>query len=218
MRIRIASKFSNDWNKAQDLVNEKYKRTFGADVLPNPDYFVVCVLPSEESDSDTQIVACAGLTLTSTAPLFSEQYLDEPIEQLISRLEGKSVSRNAIVEIGSLASRKNEIGIELVEILSIIIWCLGKRYVLCTATKQLRRILSSLNLLFEPIQLSDYQRLGENVKEKWGKYYDKQPATGYMNVCKNSYSLFSNHAGRSNLNVEVNLKKREMEEQYCEVH
>lgn len=129
MKIRIVPKSSNDWSKALNLVREKYKRTFGADVLPNPDYFVVCVLPSEVSDGDTQIVACAGLTFSSTAPLFSEQYLDEPIERLISRLEGKSVSRNAIVEVGSLASLKHNIGTELVKVLPILIWCLGKQYI-----------------------------------------------------------------------------------------
>ncbi|KYC40901.1 hypothetical protein WA1_25115 [Scytonema hofmannii PCC 7110] len=205
MKIKIVTRNSKDWNKALNLVTQKYKHTFGADVLPNPDYFVVCVLSSEFSDRDTQIVACAGMTFSSKASFFSEQYLDEPIERIVSRFEGKTVSRNKIVEIGSLASVQNKIGIELVKIVPIITWCMGKEYIFCTVTKQIRRIFDCMELHFEPIQLSEYGRLGESAKEQWGNYYDNLPKTGFIRLSQIS-SLFSKNTGRYHFsNLEIAL-------------
>lgn len=181
MHIKIVSKSSKDWIKSANLVREKYQKTFGADIIPNPEYFWVCLQPSERNYHDTQIVACMGMTLNSQS-FFSEQYLDEPIEKILSRLEGKSINRDQIVEVGSLASLNSSIGTELMRALATLIWSLDKRYLLCTATKPLTRIFKSIGLVFEPIQIADYRKLGENTKEIWGKYYEKQPKTGFIEL------------------------------------
>lgn len=182
MKIKIISKSSKDWHQAVNLVRNKYLRTFNADVLPNPDYFWVSTLPSQrnnDNNDNTQIVACVGMTF-GYKKFFSEQYLDESIEQILARLEGKPVSRDRIAEIGSLGAIDYGIGSELLRSAYPIFRSLGKQYILCTATKPLKRILHKLSFHFEPIQISDYRRLGENAKEKWGKYYDKLPETGIL--------------------------------------
>src|SRR5688500_5530748 len=48
--------------------------------------------------------AALGYRRASAGPLFLEAYLDEPIEDAVGRHLGASVSRDRIVEVGSLAA------------------------------------------------------------------------------------------------------------------
>ncbi|MBV1774963.1 thermostable hemolysin [Burkholderiaceae bacterium DAT-1] len=213
MQIRVVRPDTHDWSKSIALVREKYRRTFKAEVNPNPDCFVAC-MQQDESGERTPL-AVAGITFTESRKLFSEQYLNAPVEQLISRMEGRVVPREAVVEVGSLASSRFQSGTELVRSLPIMCWCMGKRYILFTATKQLRNLLDKLEYEFNPLHVADADTLDESTLKRWGNYYEHMPVTGYLCLTRTA-SDFASQTGRYRFdNLVVNLNKQAEEEPYA---
>ncbi|MEN9864412.1 MAG: hypothetical protein RL748_2 [Pseudomonadota bacterium] len=181
MQIKFAARGTEDWNKALDLVKEKFKKTFEAEVMPNPDYFVTCMIPSPAGDGIMQVASCASLSYASDHKMFAEQYLDEPIEDIIGDREGRLVQRDEILEIGSIVSLIPKTGLALVKAFPMVVLCLGKRYVLSTATKQLQAVFGMAGLKFEILTIADPNRL-ETDPAKWGSYYEHTPETGYFSL------------------------------------
>ncbi|MGK3992699.1 thermostable hemolysin [Sorangium sp. So ce1024] len=214
MQFKVSFGPSDDWSQAVDLVRQKYRRSFGAEVMPNPDCFVVCT--TEPGAGAPKVVACAGLTFSSDSRLFSEQYIDEPIEQVISALERRPASRDAIVEVGSLASVEHRAGTELVRVVPILAWCLGKRYILCTITANLKLIFDAVGLNFQPVRGADAARLGDGAHEKWGSYYDQRPQTGYIRLDAIA-EVFSRSTGRYRFSaLDLRLEEHRRAERYHE--
>lgn len=79
MQITIESRGSRGYAQGCLLVREKYRATFSADVEPRPDCFVL----ARKAPDAAMPSAVAGLTFANRGVLFSERYLDEPIERLI---------------------------------------------------------------------------------------------------------------------------------------
>ncbi len=181
MHIKLAFRGSPDWNNAVDLVRQKYRRVFEADTMPDPDCFVVC-LKSQAAGGPRRVVACVGMSFGTTRPFFSEKYLEQPIHEVLTRMENQHVPREAIVEIGSMASVERNAGLELIRILPMMTLCLGKQYGLMTSTEQLRGIFQGVGIPFVPLQASDGQRLGAEALQAWGRYYDNVPWTGVIRL------------------------------------
>ena len=193
MQIRIAMPGSADWGKALQLAQAKYKRSYEAEIEPSPDHFIVCF--NEADGVLDQPIACAGVTRADSRRLFSETYLDESAEKLMQRAEGRAVQRRDIIEVGSLASEGYQAGTELVRILPILCWCLGRRYVLCTTTAYLRKMFQDAGMDFRSLQPARKDRLEEESQTRWGSYYEQSPITGYF-CLKQLTHVFATNTGR----------------------
>lgn len=193
MQIRIAMPGNPDWNKALQLARAKYKRSYEAQIDPNPDHFIVCF--ADDEGEPERAIACAGVTSAGSRKLFSEAYIDEPVETLVARSEDRVVTRNDIIEVGSLASEGYRAGTELVRILPILCWCLGRRYVLCTTTAQLRQMFHDAGMEFKSLQGARVDRLDSQQQDRWGSYYEQSPITGYF-CLKQLTHVFATNTGR----------------------
>ncbi|PTL76230.1 thermostable hemolysin [Vitiosangium sp. GDMCC 1.1324] len=182
MDIRIIRRDTDEWAQVISLAQRKYKRAFEASVEPTPDCFVACYARREPA-AGPELLACVGLTFGASGKFFAEQYLDEPIEQILAAAEQQPVSRESIVEVGTLASVGQSAGTELLRILPMLLWCMKMRYVLCTATRQLRMLFDALGYPFESVVAASVTRLDdEEAREKWGRYYENQPETGFVKL------------------------------------
>ncbi|WP_433926650.1 thermostable hemolysin [Sorangium cellulosum] len=218
MQINVSFEPGDAFRQAVDLVRQKYRRSFGAEVQPNPDCFIVCSTDHGLGAGASKVVACAGITFSSDARLFSEQYIDEPIEQVLSTVERRPVSRDAIVEVGSLASVEHRAGTELIRVVPILARCLGKRYILCTITANLKLIFDAVGLNFQPIQVADVDRLGAGSQEKWGSYYEQRPQTGFIRL-EAIAEMFSRNTGRYRFAaLDLRLEEHRRAERYHEAH
>lgn len=194
MQITIESRGSRGYAQGCALVRDKYRAVFSADVEPQPDLFVIA---RTDADAATPS-AVAGLTFCENGALFSERYLDDPIEALISAQEGASVSRVGIMEIGALASTELHAGTELMRSMPLLAWCLGQRYAIFTATHQVRRMFSKLDMEFIALRAAGIDRLALDARASWGDYYSKQPMTGYACIARMSRT-FATATGRYRL-------------------
>lgn len=185
MQITLESRGSRGYSQACSLVRDKYRAVFQADVEPQPDVFIVA-----RSGPDAAMPsAVAGLTFAENGGLFSERYLDAPIESLIGAHEATKVPRAGVMEVGSLASTELHAGAELIRILPLLAWCLGQRYAICTATHQVRRMFSKLDMDFIALRAAGIDRLAQDARANWGDYYSKQPMTGYICIARMTRSF-----------------------------
>lgn len=121
-----------------------------------------------------RIIAAAGWRCAGDERLFLETYLDEPIETVVARLAGQPVCRQAIVEVGNLASDRPGGSVDVILALAAHLDRLGYEWVTFTATRELIGIFRRLGLPPLALAPADPDRLGSDAAH-WGRYYDTQP-------------------------------------------
>jgi len=115
--------------------------------------------------------AAAGYTPADGRRLFLEQYLDAPVEHLLTRY---GVARDAIVEVGNLASTSAGMGRALIPLLARHLHRLGYEWVAFTATRELRNAFARMGLTPLELAPADPARLPDRG-ERWGRYYTNDP-------------------------------------------
>lgn len=176
MQIRVAETKMPLWVQATEVVRQKFRSSYSASIEPNPQYFAVTQDPAD------RILACAGITFADHRILFSEQYLTQPIDAILSQRFEKRIERSNIVEIGNLVSHHLTAGMILVNMIPLLAWCMGGHYLLCTVTPRVRQMMESCQIDFEPLLTADPARLADDGGKNWGSYYAKSPVTGFIRV------------------------------------
>ena len=170
-RILVISPESECWSAARDLVIRAYGKKYEAAIDITYRRLIICE-PLHESGC---VLSCAGFQLASDHPLFSERYLPQCAESVISEKMQRPVSRDQIFEVGSLASSTMGAGRELVRSTPFAGWCMGQRYMLVTITSRLRAMLDDLGMVYELLTSADIAAIPEARRRDWGRYYETQP-------------------------------------------
>ncbi|WP_280547005.1 MULTISPECIES: thermostable hemolysin [unclassified Halomonas] len=119
-------------------------------------------------------LAAIGVGLASEGSLFQEHYLDSSAEHFLSRRLGRPVAREAIAEIGNLASLRRGLQRRLFVQLIDQLVAEGLDWVMFTATPTVANGIQRLGIELHPLQLADPARLGEE-QACWGRYYEHHP-------------------------------------------
>lgn len=119
----------------------------------------------------------AALAVRSAADqrLFLETYLGQPIEKAVSAAFGRDIARSAIVEIGCLAATPTS---AMLRLWSQAADRLSDTHMVAVATLTLplRKMFARVGLPFIEIAVADPQSLHQEDRDRWGRYYDTQPA------------------------------------------
>jgi hypothetical protein len=204
MNIKFAPRRSGDWNEALKLVQARFKQSFAAEVMPDPDYFAILSGPMYPHDLEDQVMACMGVTLATDKRFFAEQYLDQPIETVIGQREGRSVARAEIVELGSIVSTVPMSGWALLEASPMLLLCLGARYVLSTATQELQSVFQRAGLPFQKLAQASQEKLDPGGQANWGSYYEHQPEAGFFSLATSGEALLAT-VGKYRM-VDINMR------------
>ena len=167
----------------EQFIRDCYRREFGAELY----HFLPRLLVVQEGDD---IVAAAGFGGAAGRALFLEQYLDEPIEQVLLHQAQIALARGAIVEVGNLAAVGAGGARLLIAAMTRHLHHCGFTYVVFTGTRSLRNAFRRLGMLPLAIAPADPSRLGSEAQH-WGRYYQEQPqvmagpiAVGYRQLEK----------------------------------
>lgn len=120
-----------------------------------------------------RLVAAAGYR-GAESPLYVERYLDAPVEQAIAAHTGHRVAREHVVEVGHFASVQPGEGRRLLLQLARHLADLGGRWVVSTATRELRELLVCVGLTPYALAAADPSRLTGDAAG-WGRYYEHDP-------------------------------------------
>lgn len=148
------------------------------------------------AETEKKITSAIGFRIAARQPLFLEQYLEQPVETLISQLRHKPVSRHKIAEIGNLASSAPGSSQMLFVLVISVLHRAGIDWAIFTATRPVQRMIASLGINCLEICRADETQLKQS-KDSWGDYYTHQPKviaghleTAYNRLCEHSVAGF----------------------------
>ena len=146
------------------FVSDVFKRAYGAHV----EHFLPHMMRVRNKHLEYRSVL--GYRAAASGSLYLEHYLDEPIEQAISRYLGYPIDRSKIVEVGNLAEA--EAGDARMAIIgaTAYFYAAGYRWVVFTGVRRLRNAFSKLGLSPKQLIAADESRLPAGDLEQWGSY------------------------------------------------
>ncbi len=123
---------------------------------------------------DDSFAAVAGMRPADTDALFAEQYLDQPIEQILAG-HGYLVPRESIVEVGNLAPASAGQARWLITALTAYLHAAGFSWVVFTAVPALHNAFQRLGLPLIELAPAEAHRLDASSQDEWGQYYQSKP-------------------------------------------
>jgi hypothetical protein len=148
-------------------IAEQFDRAYGAKITEFlPELFTM--------QCQGRFSAVAGIRPAPDVDLFVEQYLDEPVEQILSQISPSLISRADIVEIGNLVSTHRGACQLFFTLHAAILHEAGIKWAVFTATDQVAKIINKLNFVTFNLGAADPAHLGEDAA-RWGRYYDRRP-------------------------------------------
>jgi len=152
----------------EQQIQNAYEKSFGARVS----HFMPTLISAGIANTSPHLNF--GLCCAADQTLFLENYLQAPVEQVLSSTVRSQISRKCIAEIGNLTFDHTE-NLQQ-DLMSIASYCQqqGYRYVVCTATRALRLLF--LRAGMKPVLLGQ-ATLNNAPKDgsHWGDYYETAP-------------------------------------------
>lgn len=173
--MRILSPYTLQWfpgeyeqNGISAFIRESYSHAYHA-ALPRCMPWLLGLY-----DANGELKAACGVQPALMGRIYLEQYLDMPVEAVLSARLPHPVSRDLIVEIGNFAARDGASARIMYAALCLLLNQYRYSWIVFTGTKKIRNTFFRLNL--QPIMLmhADPSRLGEAARE-WGEYYQHDP-------------------------------------------
>ncbi len=145
----------------------RYKHAFGAVLCSYMPQFLVMM-------KGTKIISICGFQSANNRPLFLEQYLPKPSNEILSETFKEPVERSQLVEFGQLSLfTKGTSPLHFYMIAELLV-SQGYEWGICTATDPLHALMSRLGLQPEIIAYADKEHI-PNADKVWGSYYQTSP-------------------------------------------
>lgn len=125
-------------------------------------------------DENHRLLAALGLRQATSESLFLENYLDAPVEELVSSRYGAVIRRSDIVEVGNLASIHRGGMHHLILALTAYLTGAGTDWVVFTAVPAVSKAFGMMGIRLYQLGVADERRLPVG-HEDWGTYYESQP-------------------------------------------
>lgn len=124
-------------------------------------------------DTAGAIRSVAGVRCAAFGPLFLEQYLQQPIESVLSQQAGVAVCREDVVEVGNLAGEGGYSRFLFVA-LSDVLRSWNLQWLVFTGTRLVRNTFKRIGLLPWDLGAARAECLQGDATE-WGRYYAEDP-------------------------------------------
>jgi hypothetical protein len=158
-----------DRSQIEQFIHDVFAQTYGANVQ----HFMPELVALRDETGD--LVAAFGLRNAGNFPLFLEQYLDAPIQTVMSNRLGKSIHRHQITEIGNLAvSNPRNAGVLIAHVIQHSL-DVGIAWAVATAHHSLQNGLIKGGRDVFALQAADPEHIEPMERASWGSYYKHLP-------------------------------------------
>lgn len=169
IQTAILTREASDRAEVEAFIARVFAKAYGANVQ----HFMPQLVALR--DENNALVAAFGLRKAAAEPLFLEQYLDVPIEQLLSASLGVAANRTQITEIGNLAVENPRNAGALIAAVIDYSLTSGVQWCVCTAHHTLQNALIKGGREVTALQMADKNRLSPQALAAWGTYYQNNP-------------------------------------------
>lgn len=160
----------------EQFIRTMFKRVHGADIQ----YFLPKLISVR--DENGKLLAACGLRHADEGKLFLENYLNSPVEMLLSHHNNRSISRSAILEVGNLAVAEPANVRSLLASISLYLHSTDSEYAVFTGISTLRNSLTKLNMPLQLLGEANIACIPEHERAAWGTYYNERPQV--MAICR----------------------------------
>ncbi|MEE4185636.1 MAG: thermostable hemolysin [Gammaproteobacteria bacterium] len=167
---------SPERNEVEDYIAAVFAEAYGADVTGFAPFLM-------SMSCAGRISAAAGIRPAADSPLFLEQYLDAPVEDVLSARYGRAIPRSEIFELGNLAALRPGVCQLIYLIMAGVVARTDLNYAVFAGTRQVAKGVGRLGFCMEPIVAADPARLG-TAADSWGTYYKNAPQVTVLDLRK----------------------------------
>ena len=159
----------------EHFIHNCFAEAYGADIQ----HFLPVLLCLKDQFS-TQ--AALGLRPAQNDTLFLENYLESPVENILSSVTQQPVSRSEIIEVGNLAIAGKGNFRALIVALTAFLSTTDFKWACFTIPPLLINSFARLGLQLVEIGTASIDRLPVEEQATWGSYYDQKPRVmaGYL--------------------------------------
>ena len=151
--------------KLEQYIHAVFSRAYAADVH----HFLPLLVGIREPGGE--YIAAAGLQPAAMNTLYLENYLDRPIDEILSDRMQLNINRGQIIEAGNLAVTNRGGARHLITALLAYLYHAGYQWAVFTAVPLLINNFRKLGLPLTKLADADPRRLGAEAVH-WGRYYD----------------------------------------------
>ncbi len=149
--------------RAEAFVQSVFMHAYGAQLQTFYPLLMSIMFPGGD------YAAVAGVRPAGSKALFSEHYLDEPVDRILD------VERHKIVEIGNLAPASAGQARWLICTLTAFLSGAGFTHVVFTAVPKLKNAFTRMGLPLTKLADASAERLPAEEAVIWGSYYESRP-------------------------------------------
>lgn len=124
---------------------------------------------------DGKLVAACGIRNAGIERLYLENYMDKPVEQVLSERIGETVERSDIVEIGNYSVAEMGLSRQLSSVIFDQLHATSKKWAVFTAVQLVHNALVKLGITPEVLCDADINKLPPEEQTEWGSYYEQNP-------------------------------------------
>lgn len=167
--VTTSDAHASDRKEVEQFIHSVFATNHGANVQ----HFMPQLVSLRNANGE--LVAAFGLRKAECEPLFLEQYLETPIESVLSNRFNKAITRNQITEIGNLAvSNPRNAGVLIAHVIQHSL-DIGVEWCVATAHHRLQNGLIKGGRDVYALAAADKNRLAPTELASWGSYYENQP-------------------------------------------
>lgn len=158
-----------DRGEIEQFIGDIFHQAYGAKIKHFMPYLM------NLRDLDGKLIAACGLRSAATERLFVENYMDQPVEVLLSERIGSIVQRSDIVEIGNFSVAEPGMARQLITAIFDQLYATSKQWVVFTTVQVLHNALIKKNITPEILCDADKEHLPLEDQSDWGSYYEQKP-------------------------------------------
>ncbi len=128
------------------------------------------------------LAAACGLRLAATGPMFLEQYLERPADEMLCEKTDTATCRSTMMEVGNLSIARPGYARHLVYWLTMHLRKAGMQWALFSAVPALLNNFRRLGVPLLILAPADPVKISAEVRATWGSYYDQRPQVSAVNV------------------------------------
>lgn len=167
MQYELINRSHSRRHDVEHFICERYWISFKACLQSLPDILLVVL-------EDNAIVAACGIQLADQRALFSEYYLDVPVE-FYEVANQAMPAREKIAEVGSMAAISADYLPDLFVAIVKALTELQRDVVVFTATRYLNLKLARSGITLTTLAHANESALPLSLQDIWGDYYQHQP-------------------------------------------
>jgi|GEM_PF-1123283 len=179
IQMMLVSPADTDRSAVEQFIVAGYAKHFDAKLA---ELFPV-ILAVKDINTDC-LLGAVGLRYADDQKLFSEKYLSQPIESLISEHQGYPINRKHVIELGHFVVAQSSDVNTVIPVVAKFLKSLDVKWAVYTLSRPIKVAFQRMGIKLTHLQHAHPQALDKS-KTDWGRYYDFKPAVYFSNILTN---------------------------------